>query len=392
MAKLAVVTTHPIQYYAPLFAVVAARGNIGLKVFYTWGEQAKGQVYDPGFGKAREWDIPLLIGYDYEFVHNTSKSPGSHHFRGIVNPELISKITQYDPEAILVFGWAFQSHLKVLRHFKGKIPVLFRGDSTLLDEAPGISFRKIMRRMCLRWVYGHIDKALYVGTNNKKYYEANGVSDSKLVYAPHAIDNTRFADIDGKYEQQAREWVSSLGIPSDKPVVLFAGKLEAKKNPFFLVEAAKKLPAVHFIIVGNGILENEIREAAAQLTNITVLPFQNQAKMPVVYRLCDIFVLPSKGPGETWGLSVNEAMACGRVVVASNKCGGAIDLIENGANGYIIDPTPENFMNALEILEKEKSRLKTFKVNSLEKIGQFSFEKIAEVVERVVGEGIGCGT
>ncbi len=42
------------------------------------------------------------------------------------------------------------------------------------------------------------------------------------------------------------------------------------------------------------------------------LDFQNQQKMPLVYRLCDIFVLPSMGPGETWGLAVNEAMACKR--------------------------------------------------------------------------------
>jgi glycosyltransferase involved in cell wall biosynthesis len=55
--------------------------------------------------------------------------------------------------------------------------------------------------------------------------------------------------------------------------------------------------------------------------------------MPVAYRLADVFVLSSQGPSETWGLAINEAMACGRLVVASSKCGGATDLIDNGGNG-----------------------------------------------------------
>jgi glycosyltransferase involved in cell wall biosynthesis len=48
-------------------------------------------------------------------------------------------------------------------------------------------------------------------------------------------------------------------------------------------------------------------------------------------------VLPSKGPNETWGLAVNEAMACSRPVIVSNKCGCAIDLIQDGKTGYVFE-------------------------------------------------------
>ena len=57
--------------------------------------------------------------------------------------------------------------------------------------------------------------------------------------------------------------------------------------------------------------------------------------MPIIYRMADVFVLPSKGPGETWGLAVNEAMASGRPVIVSDKCGAAADLIEEGVNGFV---------------------------------------------------------
>ena len=57
--------------------------------------------------------------------------------------------------------------------------------------------------------------------------------------------------------------------------------------------------------------------------------------MPAIYRLGDLFVLPSQGPDETWGLALNEAMASGRAVIASTKAGGACDLIRSGDNGWM---------------------------------------------------------
>lgn len=133
MKKLAIVTTHPIQYYAPWFRLMSQRNVINLKVFYTWS-QAKEKVKDKTFGQDISWDIPLLKGYEFEFIENISTNPGSHHFRGIICPDLIPAIKKYNPDAILIFGWNFVSHLKVMRYFKNKIPIWFRGDSTLLDD------------------------------------------------------------------------------------------------------------------------------------------------------------------------------------------------------------------------------------------------------------------
>lgn len=85
MKRLAIISTHLIQYNAPLFQLLSERKNIAIKVFYTWG-QSKDAVYDARFGAVRSWDIPLLNGYEHVFVHNTSKHPDSNHFRGIINP------------------------------------------------------------------------------------------------------------------------------------------------------------------------------------------------------------------------------------------------------------------------------------------------------------------
>ncbi|HEY8661946.1 MAG TPA: glycosyltransferase family 1 protein, partial [Hanamia sp.] len=85
MKRLAIITTHPIQYNAPWFKLLAERKKLKVMVFYTWSQVEKEGKYDPGFGKNVEWDIPLLDGYEYRFINNISNEPGSHHFNGIDN-------------------------------------------------------------------------------------------------------------------------------------------------------------------------------------------------------------------------------------------------------------------------------------------------------------------
>ena len=163
------------------------------KIFYTWGETVLQSKFDPGFKKEIEWDIPLLEGYEYEFLKNTAKEKGSHHYKGIVNPGIVKKINEWQPEAILVYGWKFQSHLKVLRHFKNKIPVWFRGDSTMLDERKNL--KSFFKNVFLRWLYKNIDIAFYTGSNNKDYFLQNGLKSHQLVKAFHAVDNERFENL-----------------------------------------------------------------------------------------------------------------------------------------------------------------------------------------------------
>src|SRR3984893_6260179 len=135
--RLAIVSTHPIQYYAPIFQALSRSGGVQPRVFYTWSQTAGSGVADAGFGKTITWDIPLLEGYEFEFIPNIARRPGTEHFFGLRNPALNRAIEQWQAEAILVFGWNSEAHLRALLHFKNRIPVFFRGDSTLLDRRPG---------------------------------------------------------------------------------------------------------------------------------------------------------------------------------------------------------------------------------------------------------------
>jgi glycosyltransferase involved in cell wall biosynthesis len=417
MKKLAIITSHPIQYNAPLFKLLASRGKIKIKVFYTWS-QAIDKVEDPGFRRIVKWDIPLLDGYDYQVVENTSKTPGTHHRKGIINPGLICEIQKWQPDAVLVYGWNFVSHFQVMKYFKGNIPVLFRGDSTLLDESNNIT--TIVRRLYLKRVYKHIDYALYVGTNNKKYFQKHGLLKNQLVFAPHAIDNDRFSDssekrynitqepidflkLDRKYRMRsehtascnknrlaykALEWRRELGYTDTDIVVLFAGKFEPKKNPEILIEAVNQITKspnrqiTKLLMVGNGILEDKLKAMSKDNNNIKFMPFQNQTKMPILYRVCDIYCLPSVG--ETWGLAVNEAMASGRPVLVSDKVGCAIDLVKGNSTGWIFKHDDiDDLVNKLEKLASSKDHLMQMGKNAQEFIEACSFEEVYKAIENL---------
>jgi glycosyltransferase involved in cell wall biosynthesis len=362
--------------------LLADNGLFDLRVYYTWGEDSIKPKFDPDFGRVVEWDIPLLKGYQYQFVKNVSKNPGSHHFFGIDNPHLVGDIESWGADIVWVWGWSFKSHLRVIRYFQNRNPVWFRGDSTLLDDGISPIWKQLLRKIFLSWVYKKVDLAFYVGDNNKNYFLQHGLTPSRLIRAPHAIDNSRFSDWNEELESELIAWKESLGISQNDLVVSFVGKLEPKKNPSFILDLAARLPSpkFKFLIVGDGVLGDELRQNSKQDERILFLPFQNQTKMPSVYRLGDVLVLPSLGPGETWGLAMNEATACGIPVFGSTKCGGSIDLIDDSC-GLIFDPSDLNIVvSQLNILLDNPDALSNLKAGAFKKIQQFRYDKIVDAV------------
>ena len=382
LKRLAIITTHPIQYNAPLFSMLEARGKIKIKVFYTWGEEVLQNKYDPGFDKTIEWDIPLLEGYEYVFLDNVAASPGSHHYKGIYNPTLIKEIKEWGANALLVYGWNFKSHWEAIRFFHKKIPVLFRGDSTLLDEKIGV--KQLIRRIFLKYVYSYIDKALYAGIANKAYFKAMGLVEKQLVFMPHAIDNSRFS-INKKYESEAVLLKNTLGIAKGALVFLFAGKLDHNKNVALLIRAFIGINTKdhYLLIVGDGVKEKELKDLSKQHHNIIFLNFQNQQQMPAIYAAADIFVMPSKS--ETWGLSINEAMAAGKPIVASNTIGATFDLVKNNKNGFVFKSDDLNDLTkTLNHFIDDLNAVSLMGKVSLEIIEDYSYAKDCDVIEDII--------
>ncbi|MEJ7610051.1 MAG: glycosyltransferase family 4 protein [Ferruginibacter sp.] len=386
MKKLAIITTHPIQYNAPLFKLLHERKNIEIKVFYTWSQAATGIKYDPGFNKDVQWDIPLLEGYPFVFSENISASPGSHHYKGIDNPGLVKEISGWNADAVLIYGWNLKSHLRAMRFFYKRKPVIFRGDSTLLDEQPGL--KKILRRIYLRYIFSSVNTALFAGKANKEYFLAHGLRENQLVFMPHAVDNQRFVNKHETIEKGAA-LRAQLNIPDHATVFLFAGKLEPKKQPGMLTEVFTQLDAqnAYLVIAGSGQLEDRLRKLYAGKPNIRFIGFQNQQDIPSVYAAADVFVLPSRGPGETWGLSINEAMAAGKAIIASDACGAVYDLITVGVNGFVFNRNDKKALqrSLMYFLENREAGVSMGNA-SAEKIKEYDYIHDCMAIESTVNE------
>lgn len=337
------VLSHPTQYYSPWFRWLRRTTSIEFRVFYLW-DFGIAKRYDPNFGKSIEWDVDLLSGYDSEFVPNASINPGAEHFFGFSNPDLTRRLTAWRPTVLLLFGYKWASHIRTISWARrNKVPILFRGDSHLLGRGTPRPHARVVVGM----LYSRFSAFLYVGAANREYYEAFGVPARKLFFAPHSVNAELFDGSDPAHHAAARALRLQLGLGPSTRVVLFAGKLIAAKQPMELLDAFLSLeePDATLVFVGEGPekekLEARVSKRAGQsgASPVRFLPFANQSEMPSRYLLADIFVLPSRGNYETWGLAVNEAMHMGVPCLVSSRVGCQRDLVTAGETGWVFDPT-----------------------------------------------------
>lgn len=340
--RLAIVVSHPIQYYAPIFRALAARCE--LHVFYGTRLTPQQQAI-AGFGTAFDWDVDLLSGYQSTFMRNVSSTPGIAHFRACDTPEIGHRLREGRFDALLVIGWYLKVYVQAIVAAKRMaLPVLVRGDShlgmqrsLLKQHIKGLTYPMLLR---------HFDGALYVGTKSRAFYDHYRYPTKRLFYSPHCVDNDWFA---ARATPQARaELRATCGISDDAFVLLFAGKLVPFKQPLDVIVAAANARTsgrkIEVMVAGSGALEDDMRRRAAELgVPLHILGFRNQSEMPAAYAASDSLMLPSNGE-ETWGLVANEALACGRPIIISDACGCAPDLAADGRVGRV---TPFGNVTAL---------------------------------------------
>ncbi|MFV9504997.1 MAG: glycosyltransferase family 4 protein, partial [Oscillochloridaceae bacterium umkhey_bin13] len=327
LPRVGLVVTHPIQYYAPWYRALAQL--IDLEVLFCHDQRSTDHARSE-FGIAFDWDVPLLEGYRYRFLTNRAKQPDVSHFAGCDTPELPTLIQQRQYDAVIVQGWYVKSYWQAISAcWRMGIPVLVRGDSHL--STPRTPAKRLTKALAYRAFIPRFAAYLYVGKRNRDYYLHYGANPKRLVFAPHAVDNQRFAHEAARLKSQRAALRAQWGLPADGMVALFVGKLVARKAPhdFILALALAGRHNQHIcgLIVGEGPQRAEL-EAAALNSGVTIrfTGFLNQSQITQAYVAADLLVLPSDG-SETWGLVVNEAMACGLPALVSDQVGCAPDLI-----------------------------------------------------------------
>ena len=382
--KLAIFMSHPIQYQAPLLGKLAKNQHFTTHTYFYWDFGVK-ETYEADFKRKIKWDITVLDGYQYTFLRNYSFRPSSS-FWGVVNFGVISEILRHRYDAILVFGWAhFSNWLAMLSARLNGTRIILHGESPMNQEmCKKGGLKSLVRNMVLKNLFKHISAFLYIGEENKKFYEHFRVPQNKLFFAPYAVDNERYFNEQKSLPADKIVLRKSAGIAENGPVILFVGKLSKKKRPMDLLKAYEILlnswmggvkPVL--VYVGDGPLRVELESYVVNhgLAGVSFTGFKNQLELSSYYAIADVFVLPS-GLGETWGLVVNEAMCFGVPVIVSDMVGCGADIVRHGENGFVF-PLGDNLKLAqylFVLLNDEKAR-KTFGRRSREIIESYNQER-----------------
>jgi glycosyltransferase involved in cell wall biosynthesis len=324
-ARLGIVVTHPIQYQVPLFRHLAARSAIEPLVFFL-SEHGLAESFDPGFGRAVKYDVPLLDGYEYRLVTNCSPKAAVGTPWRVFNPSLPTLIRRSRVDALLVHGYNTISHwLAYATAVGSRIPYLLRGESRL-DQGSARGPKMMAKRTLIRPLVRNASACLAIGAENLRFYRSYGAQPDQIFFAPYSVDTDRFSAAGAIGRARRIDMLESLGLEPDIPLVLFAAKLQPWKRPADVVMAMDQLehPA-SLVVIGDGPLRPDIEELAAGRPWMRTLGFVNQREIAEWYGAADLFVLPSDR--EPWGLAVNEAMAAGAIPIVSDTVGCAPDLV-----------------------------------------------------------------
>lgn len=344
---LAILTTHPIQYQAPLWQALARDGRVPFEVWFCTDHGVQ-PSHDPQFGRSFAWDVDLLDGYPHRFLDAASGATPGSFWKCRLREPVRERMRRAGITALWTQGWQVAAYWQGVREAKSVgVEVWLRGESNDLAP-PAPWWKRAAKRRLLGRLFSQVDRFLTIGSANRRLYRQYGMPESRMTAAPYCVDNDRFVQQAAELRPRRAELRRAWNIPEDAFCVLFCGKFIGKKRPLDLVAAAQRLidggqlANLHLLLVGAGELGDRLRQscrvvfdrergaatahAGASGPPASLTGFLNQSEISQAYVAADCLVLPSDH-GETWGLVVNEALASGLPCAASTSCGCCEDLI-----------------------------------------------------------------
>ena len=325
--SLGIVMTHATQFDGPLFKQVSKDPEIDLTVYYT---RPSGQApLDNEIGRSPDWDTDVIAGYRY-------KTRGTG-FLGACR--FVSKVVNHNHDLVIISGYVPLFHLLIAVYARLKgVLVGLRSDTTLLYTSPR-GVKSILKNLLMPFILKLYSSGHYTGTFAKQYLLRYGFAGNCLFRFPYAVDNHYLARRCSRYRSRREHIRKDFNIQPDSFVVLGIIKLVAREDPMTLLLAFAKFlehcPTAHLVLVGDGPMRKDIEATISEkaISNVHLPGYVRYSRLPMFYSIADVFVHPAIR--ESWGVSVNEAMACGLPVVVANTVGSHVDLVMPGQTGFV---------------------------------------------------------
>ena len=393
--RLGMLTGCAVPYKAPVYRGLAE--TAGLDFTAIFASRAGIRPSDLGYSQNVAWDADLLAGYRSIFLRGGDKSPalGSSYW-SVRDPDIVSVLARARFDVLWLDGYNSLTYsLAIFTQTMLRRPLLFREEQTLLHPRPlGVTLAKeVALRALLRGRH-----ALYISTENRRWFEHYGVAPERLWSAPYSVDNAFFQSEAQRLRSRRAALREYFGIDPDAgPVILSVGRLIEKKQPEFALEVFRRLRAKHrcaMLFVGSGPLEEPLRNIVAQhhVPDVHFAGFLNQTEVSQAYACADVFTLLSR-EHETFGVVVAEAMNFGLPVVVTDKVGCHADLVLREHNGFVVSVVePESAVEALERLVGDAALRARMGRASRERVDDWTPRRtiagIIDACRAVAGEGV----
>ncbi len=337
VVKIAIVVSHPIQHFCPMYASWAKNPNIRLKVFFASNLGATSYV-DKDFGREIKWGNLYLDQFEHYFLNGNRTLEINSKLDA---PNVEECLNNFEPQFLIHYGYIYP-FTKRIRNWalKNKVKIGYISDSE--NRHKEHILKSLAKKIVLPNYFKKIDIFLSVGDANEAYYLSYGVPKSKILRMNFSIDINLYEYCYENKQELRIEFRKSLGIKEEDIVISVVGKLVEWKNQIdlvkliFLMESQSNYPKFHILLAGSGPTEEKIKQFSEKLKNNQVhfLGFVDPKELPSIYAASDLYIHPASY--EPHSLAVSEAIYMGLPVIVTNTSGsyGATDDVRIGQNGF----------------------------------------------------------
>lgn len=367
--KIALVISHPVQHFCPMYASWANIEGIELKVFF--GSNLGAVKYiDPNFKKEVQWSNLYLDEFNHEFLNGDRTLQSTPELDA---ENLDDKLNEFEPDLLIHYGYLHKLAKRARTWaIRNKVKIAYISDAEHRQKRP--LWKEVLKFPYLYNFFKKEDYFFSVGDANEKYYNFYGVPKSKMRRMRFAIDIRSYDKAFEQKESLRNNFRNQHKIGQNDIAISVVGKLVEWKSQDHLIQLLQQLeqtyPAkkIHLLIAGSGPMEDQWKALASGIkqNQFHFLGFVNPTELPAIYAASDVYVHPALI--EPHSLSISEAIYMGCPVIVANTSGswGTDDDVQIGKNGYVYHHGNLN--------ELQQQLIKIIEENEFETFGKYSLE------------------